>query len=54
MHAEDGKMKRSLTVLLLALVLGLGAAFVVSAGLSKFAAAGDNADVTVDNNNKVP
>lgn len=47
-------MKRSLTVLLLALVLGLGTAFVVTAGFSKFASAGDNADVTTDNNDKVP
>lgn len=35
-------MKRSLTILLLAVVLGLGTAFVVTTGLSKFATAGDN------------
>lgn len=35
-------MKRSLTVLVLALVLGLGTAFVVTAGFSTFAGAGDN------------
>jgi hypothetical protein len=42
--AEEGKMKRSFTALLLALVLGLVTAFVVTAGLSKFASAGDNAN----------
>jgi len=35
-------MKRSFTALLLALVLGLVTAFVVTAGLSKFASAGDS------------
>ncbi len=49
-------MKRSVTVLLLALVLGLGTAFVVTAGFSKLAVAGDNANgnYTVDTDGSHP